>query len=68
MYDATLRIIDYHKDRDNLKITNLGALPSGLGARYLLVIDSPYPNEYVARQWLRKLPKTVDRCQWIIRF
>lgn len=51
-----------------LKITNIEALPSGTGARYLLVIESPYYGEYIAKRWLRKLPASVSRIERIIRF
>lgn len=59
-------IIDYCKDRDT--ITNLDALPRGLGCKLLLVIDSPYDYEYVAKRWLHKMPATTGRCEHVIRF
>ena len=59
-------IIDF--DRESVTITNLDALPAGTGARLLLVLESPYYGEYVAKRWLRKLPQTVKRIERIIRF
>lgn len=60
------KIVDYNKD--TVKITNLGALPKGLGAQWLLAVESPYDGEYVAKRWLRKLPATTGRCEVVIRF
>lgn len=57
-------IIDYNPD---LKINNLEQLPKGLGCNLLLVIESPYPNEYVAVRWLRKMPEKTKRCHHIVR-
>jgi hypothetical protein len=58
-------IIDY--DRESIKIANLEALPRGLGCSMLLVIESPYPGEYVAKRWLRKMPRTTARGEHVIR-
>ena len=58
-------LIDYDPE---IKITNIESLPSGTGARYLLVVESPYYGEYVAKKWLRKLPASVSRIERIIRF
>ena len=57
-------IIDYCND---LKITNLDQLPKGLGCNLLLVIESPYPNQYVAVRWLRKMPSKTQRCYHVVR-
>lgn len=58
-------LIDYDPA---LKVTNIESLPSGTGARYLLVVESPYYGEYIAKRWLRKLPRSVSRIERIIRF
>ena len=58
-------LIDYDPE---IKITNIESLPSGTGARYLLVVESPYYGEYIAKKWLRKLPASVSRIERIIRF
>ena len=58
-------IIDY--ERDNMTIKNLNQLPRGLGAKLLLVIDSPYPGEYIAKRWLRKMPTSTARGESILR-
>ena len=59
-------IIDY--DKNSVKVVNLAALPAGTGARYLLAIESPYPGEYVAKAWKRKMPASTGRGEVIIRF
>ena len=59
------RIIDY--DPKATKITNLDQLPTGLGLNLLLVIDSPYDGVYIAKRWLRKMPKTTKRCEAVVR-
>jgi hypothetical protein len=58
-------IVDYDKNRDVIR--NLDALPGGLGCKYLLAIESPYPCEYVAKQWKRKMPANTNRGEVIIR-
>ena len=58
-------LIDYDPA---LKVTNIESLPSGTGARYLLVVESPYCGEYIAKKWLRKLSASVSRIERIIRF
>ena len=58
-------ILDY--DRASMRITNLEHLPRGIGARLLLVIDSPYAGEYVAVRWLRKMPTTTRRLHHVLR-
>ena len=58
-------LIDYDPE---IKITNIESLPSGTGARYLLVVESPYYGEYIAKKWLRKLPASVSRIERIVRF
>lgn len=59
------KIVDFEPD---LTITNLDQLPRGTGAPYLLVVDSPYPGEYVAKRWIRNLPATTQRGETVIRF
>lgn len=49
-------------------ITNLESLPKGAGCRYLLAIESPYPGEYVAKQWKRKMPAHTKGGEVVIRF
>lgn len=61
-----VNFIDYSPEA--VKVTNLDALPKGTGCKYLLVIESPYFGEYVAKQWLRKMPSTTKRCEAVIRF
>ncbi len=50
-----------------LRITNTDQLPRGLGCRFLLVLESPYPGEYIAKRWLRKMPATTARCEAVVR-
>lgn len=58
-------IIDY--DKDNMKITNLEQLPRGLGLRYLLCLESPYPATYIAERWLRKMPESTPHGKVVVR-
>lgn len=58
-------IIDYNPGV--MTITNLDQLPKGLGCKLLLVINSPYPGEYVAKRWLRKMPATTRSTESIVR-
>lgn len=58
-------IIDYFPE---LKVTNMEQLPKAMGAKYLLVIESPYVGEYAAMRWMRKMPKTIKRCEHVVRF
>ena len=58
-------IIDY--DRNSMKITNLDQLKRGLNCKLLLVIESTYPAEYVAKRWLRKMPATTNPCEAVMR-
>ena len=58
-------IIDYCRE---VKISNVEALPRGLGARYMLAIMSIYDGEYIAKRWLRKMPGTTARGEVVIRF
>lgn len=60
-----VRIIDYNPAE--VKITNTEQLPRGGGCPFLLVIESPYPGEYAAERWLRKLPATLPRCKAVVR-
>lgn len=48
----TATVIPFTRD---LKIRNLNALPQGLNAPFLIVIEGQ-DGEYVAKQWKRKLP------------
>lgn len=48
----TVNVVPFTRD---LKIRNLDALPRGLNAPFLLVIEGEQ-GEYVAKQWKRKLP------------
>lgn len=59
-------ILDY--DRERTKISNTESLPRCLGCRLLLVIESPYADEYVAKRWLRKMPATTAKGEHVIRF
>lgn len=59
------RIVDYEPILD---IQNVEQLPKGLGCKYLLVIDSPYPATYIAKAWKRSMPATTRRGETIIRF
>lgn len=58
-------ILDYC--RESMTIRNLESLPRGLGASLLLVIESPYPGEYVAKRWLRTMPNNTAKCEHVIR-
>ena len=58
-------IVDYEPA---LSITNLDALPRGIGCKYLLAIESHYYGEYIAKQWKRKMPDTTQRGEVVIRF
>tara|TARA_R110000824_G_scaffold101781_1_gene241759 strand:- start:51 stop:248 length:198 start_codon:yes stop_codon:yes gene_type:complete len=64
--NITSHIIDYCKE--SLTVENLQALPPGTGCRYLLAIITPFNNTYVAKRWLRKLPRKVSSVEKIIRF
>ena len=46
------KVIEYKRD---FTITNLDALPRGLGARYMLAFDNG-KKVYIAAKWLRKVP------------
>ncbi len=59
------QIVDY--DRETMTITNLDQLPGGLGCKLLLVINSPYFGEYVAKRWLRKMPLSTRRGESVVR-
>ncbi len=61
-------LIDYPKNKESITITNLDHLPHGAGCGYLLVIESPYPGEYIAEKWLRKLPQSCPNHKRVIRF
>ena len=52
-----MKIIKNHKDLD---IRNIYAMPRGLNAKYLEVING-LGNEYVARCWRRTLPKSKNK-------
>lgn len=58
-------IVDYEPILD---IRNIAQLPKGLGCKYLLVIDSPYPATYIAKAWKRTMPTNTARGETIIRF
>ncbi len=60
------RIID--NDPNSVKIPNTDQLARSTGARLLLAIESPYPGEYAAVRWLRKMPETTARNYVVIRF
>jgi hypothetical protein len=59
------KIVDYHPE---LKIANTDQLPKGLGAKLMLAVESPYPGEYIAKRWLRKMPENTGRGEVVIRF
>lgn len=42
-----------------MRVTNLGAMARGTGARYLEVIEGE-SGEYIAKAWRRKLPAKFD--------
>lgn len=44
------KIIHFHRE---MKITNLGALAHGTGAKYLEVIEAHTGTSYIAKQWRR---------------
>lgn len=59
-------LVDYHAQLD---ITNLDQLPTGTGSKYLLVIEGQAMGSYVAKKWLRKLPRRrPQRGEKIVRF
>ena len=58
-------VISYSRE---IKITNLDQLARGTGARYIEVVDSHVPGEYVAVQWRRRLPVSVMTGHKFIRF
>lgn len=60
------KIIDYCPE--SVKVDNLDALPRGAGCQYLVVIDSPYDHEYIAKRWARVMPKSLGRAERVIRF
>lgn len=59
-------IIDYDKNAHTIK--NADQIGKSCGARLLLAVESPYPGEYVAKRWLRKIPSDTARCEIVIRF
>ena len=58
-------IIDYEPA---LKITNVEQLPRGTGCKYLVVVDSIYYGEYIAKAWKRNMPVHTARGESVIRF
>jgi len=56
--------VEYDPD---MVITNLDALPPGLGARFLVVIKGE-GDALVAKNWLRKLPEWLEPGEILIRF
>jgi hypothetical protein len=60
--------VDYCPANPEIVITNLDQLPKRLGCKLLLAVESPYPGEYAAKRWLRKMPTATARCEVVIRF
>jgi len=60
----TATIIQY---APQLQIVNIHTLPTGTGARYLLVIQGE-GKDLVAKKWLRHLPKHTSQIEMIIVF
>ena len=59
-------MIDYHKDKP--RIVNTEQLPRGLNCRYLMVMPSHIPGEYIAIHWCRKLPRTIPLSRDVVDF
>lgn len=60
-----MAVIDYKPD---LKIRNLEQLSAGTGCKFLSVINSTIPGEFIAKRWHRKLPVRFPANETIIRF
>ena len=64
-WNITDYLVDYHAQLD---ITNLDQLPRGTGCKYLLVIEGQAAGSYIAKKWLRTLPKRrPQRIERIVR-
>ena len=61
-------MLDWPAVKDQITITNMEALPRGVGAPYLIVVESHYPDIYIAKRWARTLPRGLGRSERIIRF
>jgi len=48
-----------------MTIKNVGNLPRGLGAPYLVVIRGQ-GSDFVAKRWARKMPKSLDAGEILI--
>ena len=60
----TTQIIPYSP---SLRIVNIEALPRGTGAKFLLVIPGE-KGEWIAKQWKRQIPKTLNPREALIDF
>lgn len=52
-----MQLIEY---TPQLVIKNTQMLAPGLGLKYLEVITSHIPGEYIAKKWHRELPKSAE--------
>lgn len=53
-----MKIIKNHKDLD---VRNIDAMPRGLNAKYLEVIEGLEDNVYIAKCWHRKINKSMNK-------
>jgi hypothetical protein len=57
------------RNTEEIDVRNIEQLPAGLGCRFLLCLESHLINDrYIAKRWLRKLPKETKECEAIIDF
>lgn len=59
-------VIPYSKEVES-RLRNVGALPHGTGARFLLTIRGE-GNELVAREWRRTAPVSIKPTEVLIDF
>ena len=56
MTESSMIMIPYSRF---MAIRNIGNLPRGLGAPYLVVIRGQ-GSDFVAKRWLRKMPESLE--------
>ncbi len=57
--------LTYTKDMD---IRNVANLPRGTGCKFLLCILGPTDKTFIAKQWCRKMPKTIGVIETVVKF
>lgn len=51
----------------NMKVSNLESLPSGTGAKFLIVMED-FKGRYIAKRWARKEPVNLRQNEVAIKF